>query len=255
MEIIESSSNRTIKYVKSLQVRKNRQQNGEFVVEGLRFSKEAFESGWEISKLIVSQEFREFDKNWGIEPIIVSEKLFAEISETENPQGILVVVKFPQINEMPANAKSVVFLDCIQDPGNMGTIVRSADAFGFDAVIVSEKCVDIYNSKTLRATMGSIFHIPVYMGGSSEEIMEKLKMNGYLTYAAHLNGTPLEMTMKREKIALIIGNEANGISDIVTKKADFLVKIPMRGKAESLNASVAAGILLYEIASLNFSEN
>ena len=128
----------------------------------------------------------------------------------------------------------------------MGTIIRTADAFAFDGILVSEGCVDVYNGKVLRATMGSIFHIPVWQTGRSLETVEQLKETGYRVYATHLQGTPLsKQSHTEEKTALIIGNEGKGIAPEVAKAADMWVKIPMPGQAESLNASVAAAIFMY----------
>jgi TrmH family RNA methyltransferase len=142
----------------------------------------------------------------------------------------------------------IVLLDSIQDPGNMGTIIRTADAAGFDGVIALNGCVDIYNPKVLRATMGSIFHIAIADHADMAETMSMIRKNGLKTFAAHLRGDKsiYEADMCAGGV-ILIGNEANGLSDELTLCADELVKIPMPGKAESLNASIASALFMYEM--------
>ncbi len=252
MEVISSTANATVKYVKSLKQKKFREANNAFFVEGLRFSMEALQSGWEIQWVLMTEDFY---KEHGQEPLLqaftrqsiqVTDKILKELSETEHPQGILTVVSMQKAQTPDLTGKRLLLLDCLQDPGNMGTIIRTADAFAFDGILVSEGCVDVYNGKVLRATMGSIFHIPIWRVGSSLEAVETLKQAGYDVYATHLQGTPMtEKTVPKEKVALIIGNEGKGIAPDVAQAADKWVKIPMPGRAESLNASVAAAIFMY----------
>lgn len=249
MEVISSASNQIVKYVKSLRLRKYRQQYQAFIAEGLRITEEALGSGWQIESLLVSEEFLpHLPQPLPMEPIIVERKLFHSLCETETPQGILAVVKIPKREPVASGSQSIVVLDGLQDPGNMGTIIRTADAFAADEVIASSGCVDLYNGKTLRATMGSIFHLPVSSMGSISHILQTLKQHGFQIYASHLQGSSLFKERKKAgKFAVIIGNEAKGISPETMEMADSLVKIPMPGHAESLNASIAAGILLYEL--------
>ncbi len=252
MEKISSATNATVKYIKSLKQKKFREAYKAFFVEGLRFSMEALQSGWEIQWVLMTEDFY---KEQGQDPLLqsfakksiqVTEKILKELSETEHPQGILTVVSMPKTQTATLAGKRLLLLDCLQDPGNMGTIIRTADAFAFDGILVSEGCVDVYNGKVLRATMGSIFHIPIWQIGSSLEAVETLKQAGYHVYATHLQGTPMtELPAPKEKVALIIGNEGKGIGENVAQAADKWVKIPMPGKAESLNASVAAAIFMY----------
>jgi TrmH family RNA methyltransferase len=194
----------------------------------------------------------------GCEICAIPERLFREISDTETPQGILAVVKMNNyslkdiisnslIHGIVKNKGNIVVLDGIQDPGNMGTIIRTADAAGFSGIIVSKGCVDPYNPKVLRSTMGSIFHIPTYSCTNLIETLVEIKNNDIRVYAAHLEGSRnyynVDMT---GNVAIVIGNEANGISSEAASMADEFIKIPMPGRVESLNASVAAGILMYE---------
>ena len=140
-----------------------------------------------------------------------------------------------------------VVLENVTDPGNMGTLIRTADAAGADGIFLSKGCVDIYNPKVIRATMGSIFHLPIYRNLNLMDLMEDFKNNNVKTLAAHLKGTstPYKVDMTTA-CAVIIGNEANGLSDEISEMASDLVKIPMPGKAESMNAGIAGGILIYE---------
>ncbi len=252
MQVISGSSNQTVKYAKALKLRKNREKYGEFKAEGERFVKEAVMSEWEISKIILSESFYKSGRyDFDIDPVIMTDKLFSEISDTENPQGIMAVVKIKEPDRELDDLKSAIILDRLQDPGNMGTVIRTADAFGIDGIILSEGCTDVYSGKVLRATMGSIFHIPIYREESTEEIISMLQKYGFTVYASHLKGTPVSKSgfyeAREERTAVIIGNEAEGIRETAARMADYLVKIPMPGKAESLNASVAAGILMYEM--------
>jgi TrmH family RNA methyltransferase len=185
---------------------------------------------------------------------VVADHIFQEMCDTDNPQGVLAIVKFLHdmgedgVKAAVRDGAFVVVLDTLQDPGNMGTVIRTAHAAGADCIIMSQGCVDAYNPKTLRATMGSIFHVPVVLGGSALDIVRDLQDEGYKVFASHLNGTgSLYEFDFGGKIAIVIGNEGRGISDEVAQAADQLVKIPMPGGAESLNASVATGLLLYEV--------
>lgn len=149
-------------------------------------------------------------------------------------------------NEFKNNIETPLYilLENIQDPGNMGTIIRTADAADADGVFLSKGCVDIYNPKAVRSTMGSIFHLPIFTDVDLKELVNKINVE---TVAAHLKGdkTPYDINMKKG-IAIMIGNEGNGLSNELSEKADNLVKIPMPGKAESMNAGVAASIMIYE---------
>jgi TrmH family RNA methyltransferase len=259
MKFIQSSQNNVIKDVKALHLRKNRDAEGLYFVEGIRFVKEAVENRQDIVRAIISDKLEGL--NGGKELIesvtavcddccLVSEKVFGEISDTQTPQGILAVLKKKEFDfgETMQQGNSVVVLDCLQDPGNLGTIIRTADAADISAVILTKGCVDLYSPKVLRSTMGSVFHMPVFEGMNINEIIPALKSLGYKVFASYLEGANNyfheDLTGKS---AVIIGNEANGVSNETIKSADKLVKIPMPGRAESLNASIAASIMIYEI--------
>ena len=259
MNYIQSSQNNTIKEIKALHLKKNRDAQDLYFVEGIRFVSDAIDNGQTIEKVIVSDKLEGL--NGGKELIervsalcencfLVPEKIFKEISDTQTPQGILAVLKKRafELEEVIEQGSSVVILDSLQDPGNVGTIIRTADAAGISAVILSKGCVDLFSPKVLRSTMGSVFHMPIFEGLSIKETIDLFKQLGYKVIASHLDGTnnyyDEELT---GKCAIIVGNEANGISQETAAMADKLVKIPMPGRAESLNASVAASIMIYEM--------
>ncbi len=259
MNYIQSSQNSTLKEIKSLHLKKNRDSQSLYFVEGIRFVNDAIDNGQVISKIIISDkleglsggsELIEKVKTVCSDISLVPEKLFKEVSDTQTPQGILAVLKKNQFDfeQVIEEGNSVVILDCLQDPGNAGTIIRTADAAGISAVLMSKGCVDLYSPKVLRSTMGSVFHVPIFEGLNITQTIQILKQKGYKVIASHLSGKnnyfQEDLTGRS---AVIVGNEANGISDETANIADSLVKIPMPGKAESLNASVAASIMIYEI--------
>lgn len=251
-----SKDNKYVKYAAKLKQKNYRDIENKFLIEGLRFVEEAVNE--EIAEyLLYSSKIYSIN---GYERVIqssvekyeVSEEIINSLCDTENPQGIAAVVKKLNtditniINNDNADA-FIVIADGVQDPGNFGTIVRTSDAAGANAVIAIKGTVDIYNNKTLRATMGSIFHIPVIYYDSFEELTGILKKNGYKIFAStpDTNKYIYDCNFK-EKCALVIGNEANGIPLSHMELSTNRVKIPMAGRAESLNAAVAGAILIYE---------
>jgi TrmH family RNA methyltransferase len=259
MNFVSSSKNPVIKEVRSLKNRKSREEKKLFFVEGIKIIEEALKENAEIVRVLVSEEFvsredsvplMQIIESRGCKCFIIPGKLFKEISDTETPQGIMAVVrtKHSGIDEIIHQNSSLVILDTIQDPGNIGTIIRTADAAGFDGIIISKGCVDIYNPKVIRATMGSIFRMPFHFSENLVDTIRILKSMDIRVIAAHLKGDKnyFELDMSGN-IAVVIGNEANGIRDDVSVLADDLVRIPMAGRTESLNASVAAGLLIYEV--------
>lgn len=245
--IIESNQNKIIKEVNSLKAKKERDKTGLFILEGKRLVDE-IPNSWEIKYLLKAESYSE-DINFE-NVYTVKDSLFEKISETVNPQGILAVChikEFDVTNVDYSNSPFFVVLENVTDPGNIGTLIRTADAAGADGIFLSKGCVDIYNPKVIRATMGSIFHLPIYRNLNLMDLMEDFKNNNVKTLAAHLKGTstPYKVDMTTA-CAVIIGNEANGLSDEISEMASDLVKIPMPGKAESMNAGIAGGILIYE---------
>lgn len=253
MKWIKSRENKNFKRLNGLKSRKNREKEGLFLVEGERFAAEIpQECGPEY--FILSESFyhahdtAQYEKR--AETLCLPDALFGALSDTETPQGILAACKRLEWEEGDIFRKEAPFLllaEGLQDPGNLGTIIRTADACGVDAVFLSRGCVELYNPKVLRATMGSLFHVPVFQDVSLEEAAEKLRKRDIPLYAAHLRGEvpPYDLDLEGA-CAFLIGNEAKGLSEHGAALCSKWVRIPMPGKAESLNASVAAAVLLYE---------
>lgn len=251
---IESAQNRLVKRLHGLKLRKNREKEQVFVAEGIRFVGE-IPKDWPVECYVVSASYAaeyditELEKR--AEVYVLTDHLFADVAETENPQGIMAICgrKEYDLAEM-MEKKNAFFLmaEEMNDPGNLGTVIRTADACAVDAIFLSKGSVDLYNPKTLRATMGSVFHIPVFQNVSLDEMATELREKGIPLYAAHLQGRqyPYSLNLRRA-CAFLIGNEARGLSEEAAALCDSYVKIPMPGQAESLNASVAAAVLLYEV--------
>jgi TrmH family RNA methyltransferase len=255
---ITSPSNPLIKEIKSLYKKKERWAKNLYLAEGIKIVEECIYNDCQIVNIIYSDELLNikggqalFNKIKSFKGLIhVPDKLYKEISDTETPQGILAVIGFEVNSIKDLNMKGEPFLlllDEVQDPGNMGTIIRTADAFGIDGIIVTEGCVDIYNPKVVRSTMGSIFRTPIFHELDGIGIIEKLKEDGIKIYSTSLEGSQyIQDTNFKEACLLIIGNESKGVSESLHFLADKLIKIPMIGKAESLNAAVASSIIMYE---------
>lgn len=245
--LIESVQNKIIKEVNSLKMKKERDAKGLFVLEGERLIN-AVPKDYNIKYIIRSLDYK--GESPEATSYYVSKELFAKIADTVNPQGILAVcyIKNEDINTVSYdNNNTFLVLENVMDPGNMGTLIRTADAAGIAGVFISKGSVDIYNPKVIRSTMGSIFNLPIYRNVDMESLFNEFLVNNVCTVAGHLMGnlTPYEVEMAGN-CAILIGNEASGISDKLSNKANYLVKIPMRGKAESMNASIAGAILIYE---------
>lgn len=258
MIYITSSSNPTIKEVKSLYRKKERWAKKSFLVEGIKIVEECIDNNYPLSNIIFSHELRSISGGEGLwqkirtydQLIKVPDRLYREISDMENPQGVMAIAIFKQnsIEEIYDKGNPfLLLLDQIQDPGNMGTIIRTADAFGIDGIIVTEGCVDIYNPKVVRSTMGSIFRVPIYHTLEGRKIIEELKKKNLKIYSTSLKGDRFiqDVDFNRPSL-LIIGNESKGVSHSLEVLADNLIKIPMIGAAESLNAAIASSIIMYE---------
>ncbi|MFD2627946.1 TrmH family RNA methyltransferase [Oceanobacillus kapialis] len=243
--MITSAKNEKIKALRKLHKKKGRTETGSFLVEGSHLVEEARKSDWTILE-IIAQDSVDLPK-WCEElPLtFVTEQVFQQISQTKSPQGIAAVVEMKEATVDLEN--HLLLLDGIQDPGNLGTMIRTADAAGFGGIILGSGTVDLYNDKVVRATQGSLFHIPIKNGHLEAEI-EQLKENEYTVWATSLqNAQNYGDSNKDNKVALIVGNEGAGVQQVLQEKADKIVKIPIYGEAESLNVSIAAGILMYYI--------
>lgn len=248
---ITSTSNAKYKYIKSLLQKKARQKNGEYTVEGIKSVRDAIEADRTISMLAVSDTFvknESFEFPEDISVYVLPEAIFKGICDTENPQGILAVLKMesPKCTDFDKN-KVYIYCDGVNDPGNLGTIIRTAAAAGIGAVLLSDGCADLYNPKTIRATMGSFFYMDIYTHFNYEKLSQMKNQGFNIVSGALINNsvthTQCDMT---KPTVLVVGNEANGISQTVLDMSDTCVKIPIIGRAESLNVSVAAAIMMYE---------
>lgn len=256
---ISSKDNERVKYTKSLLKSKNRQKESKFIIEGYRILTLAIECNADLDYVFINETFENKDEHKNFLSILkdkkikvfkTTNKIFNELIDTENTQGILGVVRFKE-RKIEHNIKSedkfVLILDRIQDPGNMGTIIRTADAAGVDGIIALKGCVDIYNPKVIRSTMGSIFDMNI-IHSTQEECLRELKSNDFNIVSSYLNtDNYYHETDYGKKVALVIGNEANGVNDELINESDILVKIPIYGNAESLNAAISSAILMYEI--------
>ena len=253
--MITSTSNPQVKHLLQLQKKsKARNEEGVFVVEGLRMFVEVPKE--RVEKVYISETFynkKKQELQWNEFPLeILSDSVFKHVSDTQTPQGVLCIVKQQNHNmDDLLNIENPHFmvLDNLQDPGNLGTIVRTAEGAGVDAVFMSKDCVDIYNPKTIRSTMGSIYRMPTIYIEDTLKLLELFKEKGIKSYAAHLEGkNSYDKEDYRTGSAILIGNEGNGLRDEVSNKADIWVRIPMEGQVESLNAAIAASVFMFEVA-------
>ena len=253
--MITSVHNPKVQWVRRLQSKsKERRAEGAFVVEGVRLLEEGLNSGWQVNYLFYTDDLGERGMNImkafqdrDTKVMVVSENVMRAISDTQNPQGILAVFEMHSI-PLPERLNFMLILDQIREPGNLGTILRSAAVAGVHAVFLSPGTVDPFSPKVLRAGMGAHFTLPVHLANWNE-IESQIKHSKLHPYLASVDGGMVyHQADFRHPLALIIGGEADGASDIAYKASDSLIHIPRYGEVESLNASVAAGILLFEIA-------
>lgn len=244
MEHITSLKNPKVAAWKALKDRKGRRESGCFLVEGRKMVEEALASAFDVEAVLV-QEGMELPDGLSMPVYELPAHVLAAVCDTKTPQGIAAVVR---MKEQSALGKHIVVLDGVQDPGNVGTIIRTADAAGLDGVLLSNQCADVFSPKVLRATMGSIFRMNLRTTDDLPGELTKLREKGYSILSSQLDGTPFyEREKVAEQFALIIGNEGNGVSEQVQQTATHRVRLPMRGGAESLNAAIAAAIMMYEL--------
>ncbi len=279
MEIISSKDNKRIKYIRSLLEKGGiRKKNHSFVVEGIKLVDEALEYG-NVLDIIVSESLYheivsgDLTRNGllsdngkhiikqvkqGTSLTVVSDAVFKSVSETITPQGILAEVEMPKHRLLEENFLEIAYektgkiklliLEDTADPGNLGTIMRTAEAAGVTGVIMGKGTVDIFNPKVVRSTMGSIFRLPFAYVDDLKAVILGLKRGGISFYATHLKGKESYRDIAySDKAGILIGNEARGLSDEIANLADTYVIIPMQGKVESLNAAVAAALMMYEV--------
>lgn len=254
MQIITSKDNENIKSIKKLKERKYRDLNNEYIIEGIKILKEAIQERAVIKKIVICEEclanniideklLYEIAK---YDCLYVSKKIFEGLTDVSKPQGILAVVEKNNKKDINYNEDIIVALDGLQDPGNLGTILRTLDSANLSQVIVSKDTVDAYNPKVVRSTMGAIFRVNIVEAENLKETLKEMKRHKYKVMCTDLTASKNIYEIDYNKKILVIGNEANGISKELLDMADEKIIIPMLGKTESLNASVATSIIVYE---------
>lgn len=239
-QIINSLDNKKIKEIRKLKQKKYRNKEKKYIIESKKMVTEAISLGARIDMIILEESLDEkvFDNT-----SYVSKEVFKSLSSLESPDGYMAIVnKIPELDLQNIGDKSLI-LDRIQDPGNLGTLIRSAEAFGFNHIVLIN-CVDLYNDKTLRSTMGSIYRVNLYEVSEDEFIKN---FSDRHLYFADMDGQDYKKIKFEKPLGLIIGNEANGISDKIINMKGKIISIPMQGKIESLNAAVSGSILMSNI--------
>ena len=246
MTIITSKANSVVKNAKKLHQKKYRK--SAYLIEGWHLFEEAVQAGVTIEKIFALETYRDQLAAFP-QTVWVSEDILLDLADSQTPQGIVAVVQKEEIGQVDLSQGKFLFLEDVQDPGNVGTIIRTADAAGFTGVIVSDKSADIYSLKTLRSMQGSHFHLPIYRM-SSQRLLKEAKEAAIPVLATTLSKDSVDYRELPpiENFVLVMGNEGQGISPLMAESADQLVHISMKGKAESLNVAVAAGILIFHLS-------
>ncbi len=252
--MITSTSNPQVKKLASL-LKKSKERSKEdvFVAEGPNLLKEAPPE--QILKIYVSEEYYQKNEAFfdGDKLTVLSDRVFESVSDTRTPQGVLCVMRQShyQLNDLMGDASDppfLIVLENLQDPGNLGTILRTAEAAGVTGVLLGPGCVDLYNPKTIRSTMGAVFRVPFFYTEDLSGSLGMFQKKGVRFYAAHLKGSiSYDAETYTGAIGFLIGNESRGLKDKTASMADERIRIPMCGEAESLNAAVAAAVLMYEV--------
>lgn len=253
--------NPLVKAAAELKQKKYRQQRGEFLAEGLRTVEEAV--AFKAAQLIFytaaederTMQLLEQAAAMQLKLVCVSEAVMKKIADTETPQGIIAVCRMQEqpLDKLLASGKLLLVLDRVGDPGNIGTMLRTADAAGVGGIVLLKGSADIYAPKTVRASMGSLFHVPVLSGIAEQEFIDDAKRAGYQLLVTALDGADnLYQADLSGRLAFVMGNEAGGVSASLLRQADKRVFIPMRGHAESLNVAMAAGIVMFESMRRNY---
>ncbi|SKA06645.1 RNA methyltransferase, TrmH family [Pilibacter termitis] len=253
MKTIQSTKNELIKEIKKLHKKKERERTQRFLIEGFHLIEEAWKNECEITQVFFTNrglnEWGEFFKHFPEEQkTLVSDEVMHTLSELPTPQGICAVVKMKE-QKMTEWSGGWLLLDNVQDPGNVGTMIRSADAFGLSGVILGKGTADIYSGKVLRAMQGSNFHLPIVQMELQESI-DLLKKHKVTVYGTELNERAISLSevQKTKNYAIILGNEGTGVSSEILEKTDANIFIEMKGNAESLNVAIAASILMYSFS-------
>ena len=255
MQVISSKDNEIIKSIKKLKDKKYRDIENAYVIEGIKLLKEAIAEKADIRQIIICDdcekteeipkelmyEIAKYECNY------VTSKVFKYLTEVKTPQGILAVIsKTPKDQEIDYTQDIIVALDDIQDPGNLGTILRTVDSIGLNQILVSKETADSFNPKVVRSTMGAIFRVKVIECDNLIEKLKEARKHKYKVVVSSLQTNNSVYDINYKKKVIVIGNEGNGVKKEIQEMADEKIKIPMLGKTESLNASVATGVILYE---------
>ncbi len=255
MQTITSKDNELIKHIRKLKDKKYRDESNEYVVEGVKLVEEAVKENAKIKQIIVCEDTtRTYEIPTHImleiakyECISVSDKIFNIITQVTNPQGIMAIIeKNAQDAQIDYSQDIIVVLDDVQDPGNLGTILRTVDSIGLNQIIVSKGTADAFNSKVVRSTMGAIFRIKIIEVENLAQVIKEMRKHHFKLMVTSLQTKNSIYDIDFNKKIIVIGNEANGVSKEIQDMADEKAKIPMLGRTESLNASVAAGVVMYE---------
>lgn len=250
MEKIQSSKNERVKNWKRLLKRKGRKEAGQYLIEGFHLIEEAIKAGVSIAEILIREDLsiQLLPDFRNIKVTAISKEVTEEISDTETSQGIYAVVN-KRVDELAEDINGPFLMaDAVQDPGNLGTMIRSADAAGFQGIVLGRGTVDAYNSKTLRSAQGSHFHIDLFEG-EVEEWISLFQKKGYTVYGTALDKKAESYREKhhQEPFALVVGNEGSGVSKEVLSLTNSNLYIPIKGKAESLNVAIAASILMFSL--------
>ena len=248
--ILTSKNNPLVKETAALKEKKARRETGLFLVEGVKMSRECQKSGLEIERVFVTEKYskEEFDES---KKVVVSEDVMRYLSDEKTPQGVVCRVKIPN-RPLTAPKGRCLFLDGVSDPGNMGAIIRTANAAGYNELYLTKDCTDPYSPKSVRASMSGVLFTKIYIA-ERKEILSLFQGEDIPIIAADMTGKNVFTFTAPENFALAIGNEANGISEETLSAASRIIKIPMQATQESLNAAVAAGISMYLLAKTEFS--
>lgn len=255
MQVISSKDNELIKHIKKLKDKKHRDESNEYIIEGVKLIEEAVKEKARIKKIIVCEDTtRTYEIPTHImyeiakyECVYVTNKVFASITQVTNPQGIMAIIEKGDTNvQIDYTQDIIVALDDVQDPGNLGTILRTVDSIGLNQIIVSKGTADAFNSKVVRSTMGAIFRVKIIEVENLPQAIKEMRKHHFKLMVTSLQTKNSIYDIDFNKKIIVIGNEANGVSKEIQDMADEKAKIPMLGRTESLNASVAAGVVMYE---------
>ena len=255
MQVISSKDNDLIKHIKKLKDKKYRDESNEYIIEGVKLIEEAVKENAKIKKIIVCEDTtRTYEIPTHImyeiakyECVYVTDKIFASITQVTNPQGIMAIIEKGDVDtQIDYTQDIIVALDDVQDPGNLGTILRTVDSIGLNQIIVSKGTADAFNSKVVRSTMGAIFRVKIIEVENLEQAIKDMRRHHFKLMVTSLQTENSIYDIQFNKKIIVIGNESNGVSREIQEMADEKAKIPMLGKTESLNASVAAGVVMYE---------